>query len=84
MILVGIAFLTVSAWFGLTLVTTKAIAALIIGGAYFGVGLIILAIASARPRYVPPPPPPITSTTLVAAFFEGLQAGKGARRDKSQ
>lgn len=85
-LLAGAAFLTLAAWLFLITVTTTLNAALIIGGTYFGLGLILVGVASAdsssdrqesqsaqqdsNDHVVP---------KLIAAFMTGLQAGRSTR-----
>lgn len=91
--MVGTAFLTVAAWFALVPEFGGTIAALIIAVAYFGVGLILLGVASGRQSETHEPRPaarpvaekPVTPSglpPLVQAFLYGLQAGTDADRKK--
>lgn len=48
LLLIGLIFLTVAAWIGLAGALSALSAALIIGAVYFGLGLIVFAIASFR------------------------------------
>ncbi|AJE46205.1 phage holin family protein [Celeribacter indicus] len=84
-LLVGLVFLTVSAFSALLLVTTLPIAALIVGGAYFGVGLVLLAIATPPPPAIPPvpaapPADPYRGDMLTEAFLQGMETGATVRR----
>ena len=86
---VGAGFLTVAAWLFITSVTTALNAALIIGGAYSGVGLILIGVLSSNSQ-------PKTETRqthqasssqspddigpkIVEAFMTGLKAGQRSR-----
>lgn len=89
-LIVGIGFLTAAGWMALTLVTTPLYAALILGGAFSGVGLILLArsqmirrkqllLREARRSF-----PATTSAGLLAslavAFSQGFSAGSGSAK----
>ncbi len=88
---VGLMFLTVAAWLLLITVTTALMTAFILGGIYFGIGLVLLAVISMRSRerrkeraaaaaYAAKSPDPAANfTSLIAAFMTGLSAGKKAR-----
>ncbi|WP_375691462.1 hypothetical protein [Pseudooceanicola sp. LIPI14-2-Ac024] len=89
LLLIGLAFLTSAAWIALSEARSTLFAATVIGCAYFGLGLILLAVASMR-RPVPPPAPAavaadpasqvtLTLGTLTGAFVQGLGAGIAAR-----
>ncbi len=89
MLLVGIGFLTAAGWIGLRLVATPLDAALIIGGSFAGLGILVLLIARiARPRRPVVAPPAMTTqsaqvqafATIAAAFVQGVGAGIAARR----
>ncbi|MDF0600841.1 hypothetical protein P1J78_08870 [Psychromarinibacter sp. C21-152] len=88
---VGLGFLTVAAWIALTVAADALTAALVIGGAYAGLGLIVLVISRlARPRPPAPAAPaaapaaqPALAPALVgvaAAFLQGVGAGLASRR----
>ena len=86
-LVIGLAFLTAAAWIALRIAADAQTAALVIGGAYAGLGLIVLAVARvARPG--PPPPVPRAARTVheapitgvAAAFMEGLGAGLASSR----
>lgn len=85
-LIVGIVFLTVAAWMAISLAAGAVTAALIIGGTYTGVGLILFAVARlVRSRPVVPPAPVVAPQTqlisgIVAAFVEGVVAGIAARK----
>ncbi|WP_168770636.1 phage holin family protein [Flavimaricola marinus] len=88
LIIVGLGFLTTALWMYLSLISEPMYAALIIGGGYFGLGLILLAVSTHRsPHSAPPharPAPPTESVanaqTLVEAFISGMSAGSRAKR----
>ena len=84
---VGAGFLTVSAWVALGTVLETQMVALIIGGAYLGLGLICLGLASAgrsgRAHHgasTVPPRQPLPVEGMIAAFTEGMRMGRAARR----
>ena len=80
---VGAGFLTVSAWLVLSLAYGAPMAGLILGAAYCGLGLILMALAGRRAparnaphraaRDIPADAPP-----LMQAFLHGMQAGASA------
>ena len=81
---VGCAFLTVAAWFALLPIVGVEVGALIIAGAYLGVGCICIGVAMNKP---PKPvhdhqparsPAPADSPPIMQAFMYGLQAGAQA------
>ena len=82
MVLVGLGFLTASAWFALRAVMAPVQVALILGLAYGGLGLVLLALA--RPRPVPAPEAPAVAATTgatagaAAGAEAGFQAGLNA------
>ncbi|WP_417257854.1 phage holin family protein [Celeribacter sp.] len=89
LVAVGVVMLTVSAWFALLLVTTPAIAALILGGGYTGVGLVILGLSGSRSQRRPhaaqtaaSAPPADPMDRLTSAFLQGMETGAqmGARK----
>ena len=85
----GTAFLTAAAWLYLVSITTPLIAAAIIGGAYCGVGFVLLGVAAASGGSSKTPEPSHSSAAhaegenmgpkIVEAFMTGLQAGRRAR-----
>lgn len=80
---VGLAFLTVAAWIFLTAVATPLTAALVIGGVYTGLGLIMMGLSSARstePAPVARTHAPSEAPPLMQAFLHGMQAGANAQR----
>ena len=92
LMLVGLGFFTVSAWLLLVEMRDPLFAATVLGGMYFGIGLIVLALAARRPRrklpygYPPaapaPPagqvPPGGTVPGLMGALMQGVGAGMAA------
>ena len=79
--LVGLAFLTVAAWIALAQAQGAMMAALIIGCAYVGVGAVIIALGTRRPRYVAPvgTRTAFSAGGLSAAFAQGFGAGAATR-----
>lgn len=94
-LLIGLGFLTLSAWIYLSITYDALTASLIIGCCYAGVGLIFIAVAllsnGSRRRHAirqqrlqaAASSVPPKSPPLVQAFLYGMQAGlnAGARRD---
>lgn len=90
LMIVGLAFLTVSLWLHLSLVYGAVFAATVLGTAYFGIGLLIIGIAAAGERRMPPEdhppvhvnkrPPPADGPAIVEAFLYGMQAGTNAKK----
>ncbi len=88
---VGMGFLTAAAWLYLVSVTTPLSAALILGGMFFGIGLMTLAMLSdrrrshARNRAAKAAERSAVSgddgdlTRLVMVFLAGIKAGQKAR-----
>ena len=93
----GVFFFTLSAWLFLLTVTTMLNAALILGAAFFGIGLIFIAVASGRSKTDPRKRKKAAEQSrkeniealsdgmegyagLIAAFINGLNAGKNVRR----
>ncbi|MEO1563432.1 MAG: phage holin family protein [Pseudomonadota bacterium] len=86
---VGAGFLTVAAWILLTLAHGAMIAALVIGAAYFGLGLVLLGIAATRASSHSEAAPAVArphaqqtidAPPLMQAFLHGLQAGANAQQ----
>jgi len=80
---VGVAFLTAAAWIYLSAVLDTLLAAMIIGAAYLGVGLIMIGLGANRKQPVPPAPQPAAAPEgppMMQAFMYGLQAGASADR----
>lgn len=82
--MIGLAFLTSAAWIYLSDIRSTLFAALVIGGVYTGLGLIMFALAS-RDRPVPmahptnsEPPAAATPAGIIAALMQGLGAGMAA------
>ncbi|WP_226782984.1 phage holin family protein [Oceaniglobus trochenteri] len=90
-LLAGLAFLTAAAWIALAIAYGALIAALVIGLAFTGCGLIFLAVATSSSKSGkshPPqhlhqekrPPAAVSQAQLIDAFIGGLNAGKTMRR----
>ena len=87
---VGAGFLTLAAWLFLVQVSTVLLAAVILGAAYFGIGLILLATISARRRARERQRARERAENsssgiqqLALAFLTGLRAGRSRRRGSS-
>ena len=82
LITVGLAFLTVAAFSGLMLVTTLPIAALVLGGAYLGIGLIVMGISGGSSHASPPTARTQEAPTdlVTSAFMQGMQTGASVRQ----
>ena len=88
-IAVGLGFLTAAAWLFIISVTTALNAALIIGGAYCGLGLVLIGMASADgPKRSTPPHSTQAGSPqkaddiapqIIEAFLTGLKAGQRSR-----
>ena len=81
LLVVGLAFFTVAAWFALSVVLPVATVATIIGGAYFGLSLIIfgvVALIRRKPVHVPPAARSTPMPEMMQAFVTGMAAGQGA------
>lgn len=86
--LVGLALLSVAGWIALAATTDHLTAALVIGLAYLGVGIILLAFARERPGHKAHSQRPNLQDTarqdpyagVMAAFLEGFSAGSSTRR----
>ncbi|MEL6957518.1 MAG: hypothetical protein AAGL89_01035 [Pseudomonadota bacterium] len=82
LLVVGTAFLTAAAYLYLREVADALFALTVIGGAYFGLGLIFLAIASAKGEEEDdedaPQPRDVGPADVVEAFFDGVSRGKRA------
>ncbi len=88
---IGLGFMTAAAWLFLITVTTALSAALIIGGAYLGLGLVLIGVASSSgkgsshadaSRHASKPAhedPAIMVPQLINAFTSGLAAGQRTR-----
>lgn len=83
---VGTGFLTVSAWFALVPMVGLTMTALIIGGAYLGVGCIMIGVTSGEPAEHDTPAEQRQTAmnedapALMQAFMYGMQAGGQAGR----
>lgn len=83
-LVVGVAFVTASIFLAIAASHGAILAALVVGGFYLGVGLILIGLAG-RSRHVPAqkaaaPPPAADSTAMVNAFLSGVYAGVSAKR----
>ncbi|MFL4471771.1 hypothetical protein ACERZ8_18505 [Tateyamaria armeniaca] len=86
LIAVGIAFFTSALWIFLVATFGAQQAALMIGGGYFGLGLILLGVLmsgssqskSAKPMHAASHSQPNNAPPVVQAFLYGLQAGTQA------
>ncbi|KIN62938.1 hypothetical protein Z946_1801 [Sulfitobacter noctilucicola] len=84
---VGTGFFTAAAWLYLITVTTALNATLILGGAYMGIGFILIACMSMVGDKVPQKSteqdtslvPDADFSKLMAAFMTGLTAGRRSR-----
>jgi len=77
---VGIGFLTVAAWLGLSALIGAQLTAVTIASVYIGVGLIMIGITASKPLEKEPTSPPPKSETpdtppIIEAFLYGLKAG---------
>ncbi len=88
MLFIGLLFLTLAAWLFLVTIASALTAALILGALYFGIGFLMLALASPRDGAAPSrpaasspnPPEHDGAKSLVMAFLAGITAGQKARR----
>lgn len=92
MLAIGMVFLTIAAWIGIAAVSSTLTAALVIGGAYFGLGFVMMAILSMRQRAIRrarlaaaaarPAAPilPVLLSEVIVAFMGGIRAGQKSRR----
>lgn len=80
LMMIGLAFLTVSAWITLVEMRDAQFASLVLGAAYFGLGLIVAVLGRRRP-YVAPPvaAAPFSMAGLSSAFAQGFGAGVATR-----
>ncbi len=86
---VGVAFMTAAAWIALATALDAQIAAIVIGCAYLGVGLVIFGVAASSPSQEQPKAPhaeqpkaPSDAPPIVQAFMYGLQAGAEANQTR--
>jgi multisubunit Na+/H+ antiporter MnhC subunit len=84
---VGLGFFTLAAWFYLSIEFTALQAALIIGAAYFGVGLVLVGMGKssthlADPTPQHPAPEQPDAPPLVQALMYGIQAGINTSKPK--
>jgi len=87
-LLVGAGFLTVAAWIALSLAAGAAVASLVIGLAYAGLGAVVIAAAlyrperdqAAEPPRTPDPVPGPGMADLIGAFARGMDAGMASRK----
>jgi uncharacterized membrane protein YedE/YeeE len=79
LVLAGLGLLTTALWLALAEARGAVFAGVVCGGALLVLGLLVLLAGHAlRPRaQLPPPAPDVSATELVAAFLNGLQAGRG-------
>ncbi len=79
-ILIGGAFFVVALWITLVALKDAVFAALVIGGGFFGLGLIFFGISSIMKRKRARKVPTSTlATSVVEAFVVGLSAGRAGR-----
>jgi len=78
---IGLGFLTAAMWIVLSLAYGTLTAAAVLGAGYFGLGFIVLALASSPRRRAVVPPAPVHNR-LMEAFLAGLQAGTRPSRRK--
>ncbi|WP_108485198.1 phage holin family protein [Oceaniglobus ichthyenteri] len=81
-LVVGLGFLSSALWLAIAVANGAMMASLILGLLYVGGGLILIAVASRRPRRYAPPPSPkaVKQADLITAFMNGVNAGKTMRR----
>jgi len=80
--LVGVGFLSASAFLVLNAEYGAQIACLVLGGAYAGLGLIAIAMACAKQPEPERPQSPLIP--LAAAFLDGLNEGIATRKQVAQ
>lgn len=89
-LIIGMGFLTLSAWFVLIATMPLHLAALVLGCVYFGIALILFGVISAKKRAYrrakarmaaaqAAAAPASAMPSIIAAFTTGLQAGKRVR-----
>jgi len=82
LLLVGFAFFTAAAFMAMQAARGAIFAALVVGAAYTGLALILLAIGMRRPLPPPVAAPPVAAVSLAGiagAFVQGIGAGIAAR-----
>lgn len=80
LLIIGLVFLTVAAWLVLVELRDPTFAALVLGGVFVGLSLVIFAIsAMTKPKPPVVAPPPSNAVTL-AALIEAFTIGMGAAR----
>ncbi len=80
LMLPGVALMTHAAWVALADAHGPALASLVTGAFWTGVGIVLIALAAGRRRR-PPPPPPASAVSLetlavVEAFLRGFQTAR--------
>ncbi len=85
MMIVGLGFLTTALFLLIASTQGALFATAVIGAIYFGLGLILMAVALPSRRHVPQHPPAMHTTASMIAqvtegFVTGLNAGRAARR----
>lgn len=76
-LLAGIALLSIAGGLVLAQAFSLELALTVLGVAYLGIGLLLIALCSTK---TPSQPPPHQAQDLTEAFFRGLGAGTAARR----
>ncbi|MDQ2094968.1 phage holin family protein [Rhodalgimonas zhirmunskyi] len=79
LMLVGLGFLTAAAWMAISLAADPLMASLIIGGAYFGLGLIFIGAAKLKRRHYVAP----TQSAYQAADTAAGQASEAGANPSS-
>ena len=84
--LIGLGFFTAALFLVLAETRDALFALLVIGGGYFGLALIFLALGIRQPRAKVPPAPAAQNTQaqmaiVFASFLQGVMQGRAARRD---
>jgi hypothetical protein len=79
LVLIGLGFLTVAAWITLAEMRDAQFAALVLGLAYCGTGLLVAVLGGRRPRRAAPASRPLDMNGLSAAFAQGFGAGIATR-----
>ncbi|MBV0912051.1 hypothetical protein [Anianabacter salinae] len=84
LMLVGVIFLGVAAWLVLVELRDPTFAALVMGGVFVGLGLVVLGITSMLKPRVPVAAPPPTNAVTLAALIEAFTLGLGAARSRGR